>query len=44
MKSNWVDFKEVKRVVTMSMLVDHYRIDWLRETGDELRGRCPIHR
>ena len=43
MKTGWVDFKEVKRVVTMSMLVNHYGIDWLREKEDELWGRCPIH-
>ncbi len=42
-RSRFVDFAEVRRVVTMAMLVDHYGIDWLRKTGDELRGRCPIH-
>ena len=40
---DWVDFKEVKDRVTMQMLLDHYQINWLRKSGEELRGRCPIH-
>ena len=43
MQGKWVAFKDVKRVVTMQMLLDHYGVDWLRSTGDELRGRCPLH-
>ena len=40
---DWVDFKEVKDRVTMQMVLDHYQINWLRTSGEELRGRCPIH-
>jgi DNA primase len=43
MENNWVDFKAIKSAVTMRMLLDRYQINWLRESGDELRGRCPIH-
>ena len=44
MGNNWVDFKTIKRQVNMRMVLDHYGIDWLRTKGDELRGRCPIHK
>jgi DNA primase len=43
MENNWVDFRLVKSTVTMAMALDHYQINWLRRSGDELRGRCPIH-
>jgi len=44
MKENWVDFKVVKQAVTIRMVLDHYGVNWLREKGNELRGRCPIHK
>lgn len=40
--NNWVEFDEVKRTVSMQMILDHYKINWLRKSGKELRGRCPI--
>ena len=43
MASNWVDFKAVKAGVSMTAVLDRYQVNWLREKGDELRGRCPIH-
>ena len=43
-KNDWVDFKLIKQAVTIKMVLDHYRINWLRKTRDELRGRCPIHK
>jgi DNA primase len=43
MHEDWVDFKAVKAVVKMETLLDHYRIDWLHKSGNEFRGRCPIH-
>src|SRR5689334_21071417 len=43
MENNWVDFKAVKAAVTIQMVLDRYRINWLRKKGEELRGRCPIH-
>jgi len=44
MTKDWVDFKAVKQAVSMQMVLDHYHINWLRKNGDELRGRCPIHK
>jgi DNA primase len=40
----WVDFRVVKEQVSMQMLLDHYQVNWLRKSGDELRGKCPIHK
>lgn len=40
----WVDFKAVKKQVTMRMALSHYKVDWLRKKGSELHGRCPIHK
>ena len=42
-KSNWVDFGEVKRAVSFDQVLAHYQINWLREEGDNLRGKCPLH-
>jgi hypothetical protein len=39
----WVDFRMVKAAVTMQMALDHYQVNWLRKSGQELRGKCPIH-
>lgn len=44
MTANWVDFKKVKEGVNIEMVLDHYGVKGLRQTGDELRGRCPIHK
>jgi len=44
MAEEWVDFKKVKAAVTMQMVLDHYGVNGLRAVGDELRGRCPIHK
>ena len=43
MQDNWVDFKAVKAAVNFPAVLAHYQVNWLREKGDELRGRCPIH-
>src|ERR1051326_1062536 len=43
MKSKWVDFRTVKAAVTMTMVLDHYGLI-LKKSGNELRGKCPIHR
>jgi DNA primase len=42
MESNWVDFKSVKRTVSIQQVLDHYGVK-LKRAGNELRGRCPIH-
>jgi len=44
MTKDWVDFRVIKQAVSMEMVLDHYNINWLRKTRDELRGHCPIHR
>jgi DNA primase len=44
MEKQWADFKAVKAAVTMTLVLDHYGINWLRKKDDELRGRCPIHK
>ena len=43
MEAEWVDFRIIKVAVTMQMVLDHYGIS-LKQSGHELRGRCPIHR
>lgn len=43
MQDNWVDFKAVKSAVSMKAVLGHYGVNWLRKSGQELRGRCPIH-
>jgi DNA primase len=42
--SNWVDFKTVKAAVSMEVLLERYSNVRLTRSGDELRGRCPIHK
>jgi DNA primase len=44
MQDNWVDFKAVKAAVNFQSVLAHYQINWLREKGDSLTGRCAIHR
>jgi DNA primase len=43
-QKDWVDFRAVKQAVSIETVLDHYGINWLRKNGDELRGRCPIHK
>src|SRR5579862_3922298 len=42
MESNWVDFKAIKRTISIGQVLDRYGIK-LKRSGKELRGRCPIH-
>jgi DNA primase len=44
MQTSFVDFRAVKAAVSMQMILDRYGINWLRKSGEELRGRCPIHK
>ena len=44
MPTEWVDFKKVKEAVDMQMVLARYGINGLTQTGDELRGPCPIHK
>jgi hypothetical protein len=43
MEAEWVDFRIIKAAVTMQMVLDRYGIS-LKRSGQELRGKCPIHR
>jgi hypothetical protein len=43
MKTDWVDFRIIKAVVTMEMVLDRYGVA-LKKSGYELRGKCLIHR
>ncbi len=42
--TDWVDFRGVKAAVTFTQVLTHYEINWLRQSGQELRGQCPLHR
>ena len=41
----WVNYKEIKARVRMEQVLEHYGVlGELREKGDTLVGRCPIHK
>jgi DNA primase len=41
----WVNYKEIKTRVKMEQVLEHYGVlGDLREKGDSLVGRCPIHK
>lgn len=44
MAKDWVDFRLVKQAVSMRMVLEHYGINGLRKSGNELRGACPVHK
>lgn len=44
MTTAWVDFKKVKEAIDFQMVLDHYGINALVKSGNELRGPCPIHK
>ena len=43
MAREFVNFQVIKERVSLQNILVHYSIDWLRPSGDELIGRCPIH-
>ena len=43
MNRGQTDFQSVTDLITMQMVLDHYRIRGLHQRGTSLRGRCPIH-
>src|SRR5579871_6838638 len=43
MERNWVDFKAIKQVVPIEAVLNRYGVK-LKRSGEELRGRCPIHK
>src|SRR5437764_15425087 len=42
-ENTWVDFRTVKAAVSLDAVLGHYGVTWLRKSGDNLVGRCPIH-
>ena len=42
MESEWVDFKEIKRAVSIEMVLVHYNIALRRVNRESLRGPCPL--
>jgi DNA primase len=41
---NWLDFKSIKRGVTLESVLRHYQVKIRRSGKDQYRGCCPIHR
>lgn len=39
----YVDFRIINQSISMQQILDYYSIDWLRPSGNESIGRCPIH-
>src|SRR6267154_3371126 len=43
-KSNFVDFRAVKREVSMVQVLEHYGLmSQMHRNGDSITGACPIH-
>jgi DNA primase len=42
MESEWVDFREIKRAVSIEMVLAHYNIRLRRVNRESLRGSCPL--
>jgi len=40
--SDWVDFRAVKAIVSMEMVLDHYSIELRKVNATNLRGACPL--
>src|SRR5215471_6631076 len=41
--ANWLDFKAIKRGVSLESLLRDYGVELRRSGPDQYRGRCPIH-
>jgi DNA primase len=42
--ANWIEFAAIKRAVPLAAVLERYRINGLRRSGqNQLRGRCPLH-
>jgi transcription elongation factor Elf1 len=37
------DFAVIRQRITMQRILEHYRITDLQQSGNEMRGRCPLH-
>jgi len=40
--SAWVSFDEIKKAVSLEMVIDHYRMQLRRVSDTSLRGKCPL--
>lgn len=40
----WVDFAAVREQVAIEEALARLKVDWLRPSGRELVGRCPVHK
>jgi DNA primase len=40
---NWLDFKSIKRRVSLESVLRHYHVELRRSGKDQYRGCCPIH-
>jgi DNA primase len=38
----WVSFEEIKKAVSLEMVIDHYRLELRRVSDASLRGKCPL--
>src|SRR5579871_5772708 len=39
---DWVSFDEIKKTVSLQIVLDHYRIPLRRVGPDTFRGKCPL--
>jgi DNA primase len=43
-QKRYADYKQLKELVTIVMILDHYDLtSQLKQSGSELRGKCPLH-
>jgi DNA primase len=42
MRAEWVDFKTIKRTVSIETVLSHYDVRLRRVGTDEFRGKCPL--
>lgn len=42
--NEWVNFRQIKQAVSMAAVLEHYAWKGLWRRGDQIAGRCPIHR
>jgi DNA primase len=38
----WISFDEIKKAVSLEMVIKHYRVDLRRVSATSLRGKCPL--
>jgi DNA primase len=38
----WVNFDEIKKAVSLEMVINHYRLEFRQVNAATLRGKCPL--